>query len=703
MPGILRAMPRVSGGGPHPFVVSVVALTALTASACYRVPPGQSAIDSVKLEGLEDVDEDDLLDHIATRESSRFLGLFQGVVFDYEIFDPYALRRDLQRVERYLRARGFYDAQVYAARVVESGNKVRVTIGVTQGNPVTVDSVSIIEQTPVDPKARAAMEKSIRKILPLGAPLDEEQFAETETEARKALTNTGHATASVTRRAEVDVAKHKARLLYTVDPGPAGTFGPVKFEGLGALPESPIRRIFGIRPGRTYSAEELDDARQALLDLGVFASIEIHQDLEEFAKSHTVPITVKAQPAKIRTLLAGAGVELDSLKTDGHLQFGWQNGNFFGGLRKFDVRFKPGIVLYPTRFSNFVAPTDPLYEHRLNATISQPAFIEKRTTGFARAEYNVYPVLLAQPTEDVLGYHEFRGEVGVKRTFWQKLYVSPEYAFQANLPFDYIGHVTGVETLKISLLGLSTNLDFRDDPVRPHRGVYFGNELQVAGGILQGDATDIRVQPEVRGYIPIKRDLTIALRASVGFLFPSNYSALSQQNFANPGVSRAEGLSRDYQLLFFRGFFGGGPTSNRGYPLRGIGPHDRIPYLSPAGQANAAGGCDPNNEQCFLPTGGLSLWEASAEVRWNVAGPFSLAFFCDSGDVSPFSVSIRPDRPHLSCGLGQRYDTPVGAIRLDIGYRIPGLQYPKGAPFEVEPPELFGLPLALAFGIGEAF
>jgi len=76
--------------------------------------------------------------------------------------------------------------------------------------------------------------------------------------------------------------------------------------------------------------------------------------------------------------------------------------------------------------------------------------------------------------------------------------------------------------------------------------------------------------------------------------------------------------------------------------------------------------------------------------------------FCDSGDVSPRRVDFRFDRPHLSCGGGGRYDTPVGPVRLDVGYRIPGAQY--GAPeSEKEPDELFGAPLAISIAIGEAF
>jgi outer membrane protein insertion porin family/translocation and assembly module TamA len=291
--------------------------------------------------------------------------------------------------------------------------------------------------------------------------------------------------------------------------------------------------------------------------------------------------------------------------------------------------------------------------------------------------------------------------------------VSPEYGFQANFPFDYVGRTTNVETLFISYGEIFTHLDLRDDPIKPTRGWYFANELQGAGGILGGDANDVRITPEARAYLPLPKKVVLAFRFALGFLYPFNYARLSQENFRNPGPSRAEPAAKDYQLLFFRGFFGGGPTSNRGYPLRAIGPHDNIPYLSPAGQSSIAGGCNPSDPACLLPTGGLSRWEASIELRFIVSGPVAAAIFCDAGDVSPFVFDIRPDRPHLSCGAGGRYDTPVGPIRLDVGYRVPYLQYPGGPPGgtvqsasergEREPDLLFGAPIAIAFGIGEAF
>ena len=45
--------------------------------------------------------------------------------------------------------------------------------------------------------------------------------------------------------------------------------------------------------------------------------------------------------------------------------------------------------------------------------------------------------------------------------------------------------------------------------------------------------------------------------------------------------------------------------------------------------------------QCLNPVGGFTLWQASLEVRFDVAGPFGTAVFCDAGDVSatPFPES----------------------------------------------------------------
>ena len=678
-------------------------LVLLAASTgCYKVPAGGNVISSVAIEGTKEVDAEDIAEHIATREAKTIFGF----VYDAEPFDRYALRHDLARVERYMRARGFYDAVVRIARVVMDGDKVRVTIEVEEGKPVLVTEPVIVGDEAVEGLARERMRRAIGAALPKGARLDEDQLAEAEKAAVKVLASRGHAGARVERHADVDLASATARVTFTVTPGPVARVGAIQWKGAEELPEEKVRAVFGVKEGDVYSSDDLDDARQALLDLGVFASVTIAMNTKDLEATKVVPLTVTCEVTKLRAVLAGGGLEFDSLKTDVHGLIGWQNSNFLGGLRRFEVRFKPGLVLYPTRFPEIQTPKKLLVEERLNLTLRQPAFLEARTTGVLHADYNIYPVLLPGSTsQDVLGYHEVRGTVGVERTFFGRLFVNPQYGAQGNFPFDYIGKTQDTQTLIISYVDVFSYLDFRDDPLHTKKGLYIGNQLQVAGGLLQGDATDVRVQPEVRVFVPfMKKRFVWASRASVGFLFPMDYGTYAEQNFRHPGPSRIEGSARDYQILFFRGFYSGGPSSNRGYPLRGIGPYDVIPYLSPAGQSISASGCNPSDRGCTLPTGGLTLWELSSEVRIALAGAFSTALFCDMADVSPFSLDIRPDRPHLSCGAGARYDTPVGPIRLDIGYRVPGAQFLASASsFERPPDTLFGIPIALAFGIGEAF
>ena len=104
-----------------------------------------------------------------------------------------------------------------------------------------------------------------------------------------------------------------------------------------------------------------------------------------------------------------------------------------------------------------------------------------------------------------------------------------------------------------------------------------------------------------------------------------------------------------------------------------------------------------------MALGGLSVWEASLELRYSRSGPLDLALFCDAADVSRARLELSLARPHLSCGPGLRYATPVGPIRADVGVRVPGLQAAEEGNVEPDPPEIFGLPMAIAIGIGHAF
>lgn len=688
---------------------------ALGAFGCAGIPKGMAAVDAVDVKGNDALDDDEIEEKVATTASSKFLGLFRGLVYDYQLYDRSVLQRDLERVERLYRARGYYEAKARAGLVrYKSEKHVEVTIQVEEGKPVLVSEMVARGIDGLPPRDARAVRRAMARAIQMRKPFEEDAFQKAQNDMIKALTDRGYAWAKVGRTADVELPKHEARLYFDVKPGPKATFGAIAVVGRGELPEAPIRRALDIRPGTPYSTEIINSAQQAVIDLGTFASVEVVPQLPEPPpEDGRVPLVVKLQPQKLKAVLLGGGVQLDPVRTQLHGRVGWEHKNLFGGFRHFQVDLKAGFDLYPTRIPTFQKPTAFLPEERLRAELRQPGFIEARTNGIIRQELNTYPVLLSaavDPKAPVLGYLEYKGSIGVDRTIW-KLLVAPTYNIQYNEPFTYKGkRDPDLRGLAISYLDLLTTFDFRDDKLHPHKGVLLQNDLQFAG--LGGNARDFRIQPEVRGYIPLGKKVTLAARATIGLLFPMNYGgAAAAARGSNPTAANRADWIEDIEIIYLRGFFSGGATSNRGYPLRGVGPHGSVPFFNPGLQAQAlASACDPKNPnydsvRCAVPLGGLSLWEASLELRFPIYGPVGGTTFCDTSDVSPERAQIRLNHPHLSCGLGLRYDTPIGPVRVDVGFRIPGAQLPAGTDprADGDPGTLYGVPVAFSFGIGEAF
>jgi outer membrane protein assembly factor BamA len=717
--------------------------------ACSKIPPGRSAIDSVRISNTREIGAGDVEEALATQASPKFLFLFQGVAYDYEVYDESVLQRDMARIERFYRSKGFFDAHARVAHVLQlKDNHVRIEIVVDEGPPTVNRRITIVGLETVPKRVADAAVAAARRALVPGARFDEESFKSSEAAVKKALTDRGYAYAEVDAQGEADVGQHALDYGFRVTPGPVATFGSINILGLdpdgngprkAEVPETAVLRAIDIRKGAPYSTAAIDSATQALLDLGVFSAVKIVPTLPERPPADAVvPLTVNVAPTRLRQITLGGGAEIDEIKTDIHAIAGWEDHNFLGDLRDFNVTVKPGVVLYPIRINNWNGALKPLPEAWVKTELRQHGFLEARTSAFIRPQFNIFPLLVeVNPPPDipVVGYREVKAPIGVDRTF-KKLYVSFDYTFQMEDPFAYVQKLDpSLETIFLSFPELVVHLDLRDSAVRPHEGIYLASTMSVAGGIFGGTATDARVQPELRTYVPLAHGLTFATRASVGFLGAANYgrdwygqlerspqtSAATGATATPPQQAARTQLERDVQVMYFRGFFSGGPATNRGFPLLGVSPHAVVPFLNPATAAQQVKfSCDPTqpgfNEdaasRCFLPAGGLSLWEFQNEVRIDISGALSGAAFCDMSDVSPFALDIRLDHLHLSCGLGAAYDTPVGPLRLDVGYRIQPLQVvgyrSEAAAAAADPvngtqPTILGLPLALSIGIGQAF
>ena len=641
----------------------------------------------------------------------------------YDDYDPSVLSRDLERVERYYRARGYYEAKVTAARVLSVDERhVRIEIRVDPGKQVLVRNVRPDGLSGLSARLSARILSALGT-LQEGAAFDESRFDDMKATILESLQDRGYPFAKVEAKAHVDLKTHSADIDVHLVPGDQATYGAVKIEGLSAIPEAPVRDVLDIKPTKRYSKNDLGEARQAVLNLGVFSNVEIREDLSH-PETRQVPISVVVRESDLRTIRLGGGATFDVLRLNVHLRMGWEHLNFLGGARDLALTATPGIDLFPTRLDGRAlrSPTRVLLENSLQLKFRQPSFVEARTTGTIDARYDVRPLLYPLPSgsdphlEPIIGYQTVAASLGLEREFFLprvshvrgRLTIAPSYNWQANFPFTYQSATpAGLVDVLVAYPALTSTIEYRDDPIQTHAGVSFTNTIQVADKIFGGNVSDLRIQPELRAFIPItKKAVTLATRLTMGFLIPRDYGKTLNSSATNPS---ADAVVTDQEKLLLRAFYSGGPNSNRGYPLRAVGPHGPVGFLIPTG-LNCAG-ADSGKSSCIRPLGGFTLWEASLELRFPLSGSLSGVAFADTSDVTRDVGHVRFNVPHLSVGPGLRYMTPVGPLRLDIGYRVPGAQYFGQHTLSDEEGGrdvgfLFGqswAPIAINIAIGEAF
>ena len=704
---------------------AAVSFVVLAGLAGCRAWPQQPVVSELDIAGLDDLSDRALDAQLATTETSLLFGIFPRVL-EYSTYDPAVLAKDTERIERWCRARGYYEAKGYAARVVHlDAHHVRVELAVELGDTVHVRRVDARGLALLPPSVASKVVRAID--LREGEIFDEDRFESDKRELSRVIADGGYAFAHVEVKGNVDLVARAANVTYAVELGAYSRFGPVRIEGLGEIPEKPVRDTLDLHEGDPYSVSELDDARTALLNLGVFSSVQISED-RTHPESGRVPLKVTVRESNLRTVRVGGGAVFDVLRLAAHLTTGWEDRNFLGGMRRFSVDARPGATFFPTRVPTggapFWAPERVLPEFHLRTVLRQPSLIEARTAGFLSAEYNLFPVLYPISADEdphhepVLGYNQIRASTGVERAFFaHHLTLTPSYNWQANYPFSYRGDAAkSLDPVRVSFPELVSTLDFRNDPLEPTRGLYLSNSVQVAGYIFQGTVSDVRVRPEVRAYTRgiLGRRSVFAARLGFGFLFPKDYgsslnpsSELGQQAAVDP---KDADVVADQQKLLLRSFYSGGPNSNRGYPLRGVGPHGPIGFLVPTGLSGvncATASAAELPSGCIRPLGGLTLWELSLETRFPISGSLWGVAFVDASDLTREVMQIRLNYPHLSPGLGLRYLSPVGPLRLDVGFRPVYLQWlgHRHLPPSEEQPnsDVLGVPMSIALAIGEAF
>ena len=321
-------------------------------------------------------------------------------------------------------------------------------------------------------------------------------------------------------------------------------------------------------------------------------------------KGEIVDIAVHLEPAPMRTI---AG-ELGYGTGEGvRLEASWQHRNFFN-------------------------PEGALTLRGVAGTQEQLAAVSLRRSNFKRRDQ----VLTAQISASHVDRDAFAAKTlllsaGVERQsnfIWHKKWTwSAVGELIASDERDTI-EATGEKrrrTFYIAALPTSLTYDGSNDLLDPTRGFRLGGRLSPEVSFHAGTFGYARAQIDASAYHPVSDSVVLAGRVRVGTIF---------------------GADRD-DIAPSRRFYAGGGGSVRGYGYQRLGPRD----------------VDGD------PIGGRSLAEFALEARIRLkafGGNFGIVPFFDGGSLSTESMPDLKDW-QLGAGLGVRYYSSFGPIRVDVG------------------------------------
>lgn len=234
------------------------------------------SIESFELKGNKDVKTEDL------QKSLRNVGLSAGKTFDQSTLDE---------VKQYLTdqyfSRGKYALRVDAKVEEVPGNKVKITIDITEGKRAKIRQIDIVGNT-------AFTSDELREAFKLKTPgwlswykqddrySREELSGDLET-LRSYYMDRGYANFQIDST-QVSIAPEKDDMFITVNitEGEVFQVSEVKLAGTMVVPEAELKRLIFITPGSTYSRKYITATTEAMI-------FRLGQDGYAFAKVDPVP------------------------------------------------------------------------------------------------------------------------------------------------------------------------------------------------------------------------------------------------------------------------------------------------------------------------------------------------------------------------------------------------------------------------------
>jgi outer membrane protein insertion porin family/translocation and assembly module TamA len=663
--------------------LALVACSHTLAAQAGACSPGLPELRALEFTGNHALARSTLADAIEVKPSS-WLRRTTRRIGERRCLAPGALTRDVARIMLLYRRRGYPGVRVdtIVQRPRPDARVVRFVIA--EGPPVRVDSVTIVGVDDDASRRRLAEQVTLRP----GDVLDLAELEASRAAVERRLRREGNLAARIQASTLVDPVALRGVGVITVEPGPRVRLGAIHVDAFGRRGDAPrvtdaeVRRLTALHPGEVLGSQRIEAARRNLLDAGLYERVAVGIDSvrggadgDALADVRIAAVERHANEVRLR---GGYGT-MDCMR----LQVDVSRSAFLSppGSLEITGRLSKVGIGEPLDFAREVCSEaiqeDP-YSQWLNyyagVTYRHPALgprgISRALAVYSerRSEYlaylrTTYAGVSTSLTRTLGG--RWTGKLGYDLNYGSTE-AQPAVlcaTFSACLPEE---RERAGEPARTGVLSAVTSRDRTDDPLDPTRGDVLRLEVRVAPHWL-GTSTHQQfagARLDASYFRGIGRRAVLAGRLRAGIV---------------TGVAGADFIPPEERL------YAGGATTVRGVSQNGVGPQV---YVVDSVNAELAGtdtvfrSTPEQNEWRSAPPGGNSLVVANLEIRARppvLTSLLQFVVFVDAGAVwSPDAVDdfLGFHQVIVTPGIGVRAFTPIGPVRLDVGYS--GTRSPAG-------------------------
>ena len=617
----------------------------------YEIEKGQKyKVDRVAFQGNHQVSEKDLVAAMSVKKA-HFWFWSHGSVSEK------LAHQSASNLEALYRDRGYEDAKV-TPQIATHFPKIDVVFNIQEGAQTVIETVELVGNKNL-PAEQLAGPGGLE--LRSGAPFSPRKLAEDRNRIAAFYLNRGYLNAEVRAAVKHDPQDpHRVAVTYNIGEHQMVRAGEVVYLGQKRTRVALIQKTAKLPAEEPIRKGDLLQAESRLYDLNVFdwSSVGPRRPITDQTEE---AILVKNHEAKRNEITYGFGFEVSH-----------RGGNVPGGT----VAVPGGPVIglgnnkvAPSQ-STFASPLGSIEFSRRNmrglaeiwraslvlsrldqralTTYVQPHFIGtdwSSLTSFSVERTTENPLFAAS-----LGDLSFQVERLLSRKNNTRLQI--RYDFNKTvLSHLLVPELVLPQDMNVHLSTFSGTLlrDTRDKPLDAHRGSFSTLNLGITPTALGSSANFAKLTGQFAYYKQVHSVvLANSIRLGLAKAFASSFVPTSQL------------------------YFSGGGTSLRGFPIDEAGPQRIVPFCNVLAQQT---GC----VNVTVPVGGRQLFILNSEVRFPLKINKALGgvVFYDGGNVySAINLQNFVNNYSNTVGIGLRYSTPIGPVRIDVGRNlnpVPGI------------------------------